>query len=615
MAWCRNLGLDDSGSRKDLQNRLAEHYKVKLPLEAIRGKRVVTVKSARESQYFTLSDVNEKYVVLRGDVVIEIRDETQGSVQEVKADSVTYNQTRHTMSAQGDVSYTITKDKEKQNYTGTSFSFDLDSSEGVFYDGSTTKEVTQADQKLTYTFEGTTISRLSNNTVILQDGSFTTSQPVDPFWQIRASDVWILAPSEWAVDNAVLMVGRVPLLYIPAFFWPGDELFFHPNPGYDNRTGVYIQTTTYLIGRKKTEDNPFSFLQMTEAGGGSAFREEIRGLFLRKIPGESPPPDKGSLKLLLDGYSRLGVFTGLSGDFSPLATFRAALGFSRSIFLFSDSSGQYYTPYYSQTGLMYWNTSSILGTVLPFRFGLDGSIQTSSDMYSMSWKFAYYSDPTFIADFYNRSEGLNFSAVLQSTQNPVQTAATATQPNLSWDYVSKLDLTKVVKSPLIQSISFPTLNMNMTWQSKDVPGASVDPLASDPGHTFYYPSSITFPNVSFSVSGEILKLGTGTGVGASSSATTNQPQTTPSPGSAATPASLGSAATQVPGQTPQGSAPGPVQGLPGTVQSKPGTPGQPGAQASAAGAQGSAAGTQGGQPPAEQEVKDPGQGPSHPPHP
>ena len=79
----------------------------------------------------------------------------------------------------------------------------------------------------------------------------------------------------------------------------------------------------------------------------------------------------------------------------------------------------------------------------------------------------------------------------------MQTAATATQPNLSWDYVSKLDLTSVVKSPLIQSISFPTLNMNMTWQSKDVPGATSDPLYSDPGHTFYYPSSITFPNVSF----------------------------------------------------------------------------------------------------------------------
>ncbi|HTP58143.1 MAG TPA: hypothetical protein VMM82_04445, partial [Spirochaetia bacterium] len=45
VAWCDRLGLDDSGSRKDLQTRLADHYKVKLPLEAVKGKRIITVKS------------------------------------------------------------------------------------------------------------------------------------------------------------------------------------------------------------------------------------------------------------------------------------------------------------------------------------------------------------------------------------------------------------------------------------------------------------------------------------------------------------------------------------------------------------------------------------------
>ena len=600
VSWCDRLGLEDSGSRKDLQARLVDHYKVKLPLEAVKGKRVISVKSARESQYYTLAEVNEKYVVLRGGVDIEIRDETHGSVEEVKANSVTYNQTRHTMSAQGDVSYSITKGKETQNYTGKSFSFDLDSSEGVFYDGTTTKDTTQGQTKLTYTFAGTTISRLSNNTVILNDGSFTTSQPVDPFWQIRASNVWILAPGEWAVDNAVLMVGRVPLLYIPAFFWPGDELFFHPNPGYDNRLGAYVQTTTYLIGRKTTSDNPFSFLQMSDTGA-PAYAEELKGLFLRKIPDESAPPDKGTLKFLLDGYSRLGVFTGLNGDFPPAASFRVGAGFSRSLFLYTDQSGnQYYTPYYAQTGFMYWNTSSFFGAQLPFRFGMDGSIQNSSDVYSLSWKFAYYSDPTFLSDFYNRSEGFNFQAILQpTTQNPVQTAATATEPNLSWDYVSKLDLTKSVKSPLIQSISFPTLNMNVTWQSVDVPGATADPLYSDPGHTFYYPSSITFPNVSFAISGELLKRGNSPGVTPQpmGGAATQAPST-----GAAVPAIAGTASSQA-SAAGQASNPGASQptAAPAQGQPQPGGPVRPGAQGQAE--------AQGPSPQvAAPEVKDPGKG-------
>ena len=161
---------------------------------------------------------------------------------------------------------------------------------------------------------------------------------------------------------------------------------------------------------------------------------------------------------------------------------------------------------------------------MPFRYGLDGSIQTTSDAYSLSWKFAYYSDPTFTSDFYNRSEGLNFSAALPTTQNPVQTAATAQQPNLSWDYVDRLDLSKSVKSPYIQSISFPTLNLNVTWQSRDAPGMTTDPLLSDPGHTFYFPSSITFPNISFSVSGELFKIGAG--AGATPQASSNAPAQT-----------------------------------------------------------------------------------------
>ena len=320
------------------------------------------------------------------------------------------------------------------------------------------------------------------------------------------------------------------------------------------------------------------------------------------------------MKFLLDGYSRLGVFTGLNGDFPPVASFRLGLGFSRSLFLYTDPTGaQYYTPYYSQSGLMYWNTSSILGALLPFRFGMDGSIQNSSDVYSLSWKFAYYSDPTFISDFYNRSEGLNFQALLQpTTLNPVQTAATATQPNLSWDYVSKLDLTKSLKSPFIQSISFPTLNLNVTWQSKDVPGATADPLYSDPGHTFYYPSSITFPNISFAVSGELLKLGNSNGVTPQAGAGTST-STTPSTGAAAAPSTNGAtpspaapASTVGAAPTPPASQSGASAGLPGGqaqqgAAAQPGTAAQPGAQ-SQPGAQGQNAQA------AAPEVKDPGKG-------
>ncbi len=179
------------------------------------------------------------------------------------------------------------------------------------------------------------------------------------------------------------MIGRVPILYLPGFFWPGDEFFFNPNFGFDSREGSYIQTTTYLHGSKPKEDSPLSFLQIADSGD-TGYTLEPHGLFLRKVPGTTTAPtDTTNLKLLLDAYSRLGVLAGLAGDYSPLATFRTAIGVSRTIFPTSAFGYPYdlyqtYTPFWVNadgTSQSYWNSSSLFGLVVPFRYGLEGTLQ------------------------------------------------------------------------------------------------------------------------------------------------------------------------------------------------------------------------------------------------
>src|SRR5208283_870578 len=342
VAWCQELGLADTGSRSDLQTRLAQHFKVSLPSAGAAAKRTVTVRSARESEYYTVPDVDEKYILLRGDVIIEVRDETNATLQVIKAATVTYNQTKKTVSAEGHVTYALTRGGKTDTFTGQRLAFDLESSQAIFYDGRTTRTITQGGKDIPYTFKGQTISRNQNDTVILDEGSFTSSEDADdPLYSVRASKVWVLGPGEWAIENAVLMVGRVPLLYLPGFFLPGDDFFFNPNLGYKNREGSFLQTTTYLIGRKPKQDSPFGFLQLNESGD-AGYNLEYNGLFLRKIPVSTPIPDNGqTLKLMADAYSRLGFLVGLDGSFAPLATFRTSVGLSRSIFL--DPSTNLYT--------------------------------------------------------------------------------------------------------------------------------------------------------------------------------------------------------------------------------------------------------------------------------
>ena len=513
-AWCHELGIDESGSRRELQDRLAKHFKVTLPAAAPAVRRTITVRSARESEYYTVPDVNEKYVRLRGDVALEVKDQTDGTLQVITASSVTYNQTRRTVSAEGDVAYSLTRGGKTDTFKGQSLAFDLDSSEAVFYDGSTTRTVSQGGTEIHQTFRGETITRMANDTVILQNGSFTSSDmPVDPLYQIKAKQVWILAPGEWAIQNAVLMIGRVPMpLYIPGFFWPGDDFIFNPTFGYKSREGAYVQTTTYLLGRRPKQDNPFTFLQLTESGD-TGYDLEPHGLFLRKVPtNTAAQQSKSTVKLMLDVYSRLGILGGVAGDFSPLATFRTSIGVSRS--LFQPVAG-FFTPFLPEAvtgysiGQQFWNSSSLLGLGVPFRYGLEGTFQSSGDIYSVTAGFQYFSDPYFTTDFYSRSEAGLLSTVLSKVSTGTiatqQANSAVQQSNLSWDFAGKLDFTKMIGLPFVQTFSMPNLGLKATWQSYTPPSLS-DPQNSDPGRTYYYLSSITAPNVSFTLAGDILKL-------------------------------------------------------------------------------------------------------------
>ena len=552
VTWCRQLGLDDAGSRHDLQQRLAGNLKVSLPAVAAAPKRTITVRSARESEYYTLKEADEKYVLLRGDVLIEVRDEKDGTLQSIKADSVTYNQTRGKVSAKGNVAYSLTRGGQTDTFTGQSLDFDMETSEAVFYDGSTTRVIKRAGTDVPYSFKGQTITRFANDTVIMSEGTFTSSPtPDDPLYRVRASAVWLLAPGEWAIKNFVLLVGRVPVLWLPGFFWPGDDFFFNPNFGTRTREGAFMQTTTYLFGRKPKEDSPFSFLQIADSTD-AGYTLEPHGLFLRKVPGTSTtPPDTRNVKLLLDAYSHLGVFAGLTGDLSPLATFRTGIGFSRTIF--PDNTPFWINP--DGTIQSYWNSSSLFGLVVPFRLGLEGTFHTTGSVFSMNADFQFFSDPSFTSDFYNRSEA-NILSTLLSPPSTTTTTTTAQQSNLSWDVAGKLDLTKVVGLPFVQNLSIPSANVKVTWLSKDGPflnplsTSPTDPVDFDPGRTFYYPSSITAPDISFSMTGDLLSLST-------------VPTPTPAAQAQKTPA------------LPAGSAV-PAPGAPGTVAQKSSAPPAPG---------------------------------------
>jgi lipopolysaccharide assembly outer membrane protein LptD (OstA) len=530
IAWCRELELADTGSSQDLRARLYAHFHIQPPPGPEKApRRVLEIKSARATEYFTVEPINENEVLLQGDVVVELRE--QDVVHRIKAQKVVLNQSANLLTAEGGLEYTFKRGDREDVFHGDRLTFDVESWEGAFFGGGMEGDRDVSGKKVRFRFEADSISKLRGNSVVLDHGTITSCDlPTDPHYHISARKIWVLAPGEWAIASAVLYIGRVPVMYLPFFFRPGDEFFFHPSVGFRDREGTFVQTTTYLIGQKPRTPSALSVLAATEEQG-QQYRREIQGLFLRLPEGEQVPvTDNRFLKVFLDYYTRLGAFAGVSGSFPPKVSFRSGLGVSRNIYY----SGQYgYSPWDAAGGSYesVWNKSSLFGLQLPFRYGLDGKWDLSGPQAKLSGKFEYYSDPFFAKDFYNRSEEVGLTRLLGMEGAQAQTQTEGEKRALGWELNSQVEFKTGGLGSHLKKLSVPYLNANLYWQSILPTVIPEDKDLVDPTVYFYYPVSLKLPNAALQVSGDLLTL-PATGV----SSAPPQPAAAPSEGASAPPA-------------------------------------------------------------------------------
>ncbi|MFW5689483.1 MAG: hypothetical protein ACOC1U_07920, partial [Spirochaetota bacterium] len=459
VSWLRTLGLSTRGDRSALADRLYEFYELgadevagylgddsgasDAPGSTRRAERepALIVDSASRTRYFTLEEIDERYIRLSGGVVLTLRDEEQNAVHRVEADEITFNQDRDTLAASGSVVYVLERDDTVEQFTGEALTVELGDWSGAFVDGVTERERTIEGEQIDFSFTGRYITRSRDDVIVLDDGRITSSEAVPPNYEIRASKIWVLAPGEWGLQNAALYVGRVPVFYLPFFFKPGNEFFFNPSLGSRDRSGAYIQTTTYLRGTPDEETSPFSLLQIAEEQGPQSERR-IEGLFLVPDEGrptgesaENDPDDESAVRLLADVYTNLGAYLALDADLVELGPLRqvqfyAGLAASRHIYLVT-SPARAYTPYFISDGqaVQSWNTSQIGGLTLPFRFGIDAQAQTRGERFSASARLNYYSDPRFLSDFGDRSERIDWLGLLEQGTS---TSASSPISSLLW---------------------------------------------------------------------------------------------------------------------------------------------------------------------------------------
>lgn len=461
---------------------------------------VVTIESARQTSYYTDEITEDEIVVFSGGVVISV---VQGkSTSRIRADQVNFNRSQNLLYASGNV--TLDRDTgngEPEHLTAESLLFNINSEEGIFNSGTVVHSDSGAisvdtESKLVASAE--LFARDDSGTVAFKSGSLTFCEEPDPHWKINASRIWLLPGNEFAFANALLYVGKVPIAYFPFFYYPKDELIFNPVFGFDLRRGYGIQTTTYLVGRKKPaektdDDSFFSFLNSS-----TMYKQRREGLVLRNLEEKDTGSYPHTLKFMADYYTNLGGMVGVDGVFTPEGgyisrlDFSLSLGFSRSLFLKSQGGVSAYVPYDDQ-GNIHYNNSYFAGMELPFRYRGHFNL-TMTKPFTLNVALPLYSDPFFNKDFLeNRKETMDwfdFALSSGSTIEEEDNTSTGEVSSFLWKITASISPQMTASAPSLSSLSFsPGFDLNF-YSLTDVSGLSPELAKVSPERKTFYPGLI-----------------------------------------------------------------------------------------------------------------------------
>ncbi len=503
-------------------------------------KTVITIMNALKSGNKKDEKNGDELLTFDGNVKISV--EKNGSKTIISGDKVSYNRARNMLFAEGAVTLEQTESSgATQSISSDSLLFNTETLEGVFDNSRVVKAESNAinlpsGSKITVASD--LFARDDSGTISFKNGSLTfCDEEENPHWKIKASRIWLLPGNEFAFLNALVYVGPVPVMYLPAFYYPKDELIFNPVFGYRNRAGYFFQTSTYLYGRKPLDASTSSSSSTSSEEDdnilGDYFSlikpnklmdQELEGLILHNLDTEYKGDTSNYLKVILDYYTNLGIATGLEGVYKggngiPSVEASAILGFSNTVFQNTSSS---YWHSFAPSGKTYKDVSDFMGISIPFRYKANLKISGSTPLnYSLS--LPIYSDPFFNYDFWDRNETMDWFSYLLNNPNQDNSTKTETEKqdaaevtSFTWNNAVSYNM-KVPEffNPYISSISLTSFNSSISFTEAT---ATFSDLTSEqtsdkwatytPNRKFFYPSTVTPLKTGISISGTIFSTST-----------------------------------------------------------------------------------------------------------
>ena len=458
-----SLGLSISGSEDDLRSRLYSHYAISPPEKA-----QIELKKAQKIYSGPIASLNQSVTRLTGGVEIQV---TEGSAQHtIRAENIIIYQKTQAIYASGNVQYELDQEGGKQVFFAKNMMFNSKKWASLLVDisGQNTFALQEGEQETEFYLKGKKIEKKSSGLVLLDGVVVTSCDDEDPHYHFRFSRLWVLNEKEAVAQNLTMYLGHVPVFYLPFYYHGQDILPFNPVIGFRSRDGIYINTTTYLYGKKTSSSASGLFNIMGD-----------------KTQDSDDDEQGGYLKLMVDYYSMLGVFGGFGGYIPVMNTqFQLGVAYSRTIF---DSVSIYPVTGPVQEQI---NTSTWFGITLPFRYGVD--IQGEAE--NFTYRVQNYSDPYFDQDFFFRQENAGFFGFLASfggttqQQEIYQTESYLRYKN-SWNF----------NYPGLSTLAIDYINFEMISTVK--PNANIN-TSDSPNYYFYIPSTFNLPNIQMRLEGD-----------------------------------------------------------------------------------------------------------------
>lgn len=205
-------------------------------------------------------------VSLLGEVAAEVLlpGSEEGQGRSLQADKVVVDADHSLLAGMGDVTYgDADPGAAVQSMHGDIITLDWDRSLLTITGGSTRTERENSEgQSWSFVTSGDLITYdTKSGRILFSNGSITTN-PVHAYSSISADRIAIMDNGDMFLRGARLSIGRVPLLWVPYFMFPGSRMLGNPAIGFESQRGWFVNTSFEIYG---------SYPAATESGSSSSF--------------------------------------------------------------------------------------------------------------------------------------------------------------------------------------------------------------------------------------------------------------------------------------------------------------------------------------------------------